>query len=164
MIRNLTLFAVTFVAGALIALATRAAWFDPHRHAAAEPAAGGEYAPMVSNPLTPAPSSASPVSSPAPTIPTTGTLSSVSPGAATAPHAHHGASTPAAPTVSPETAATAPVNTVCAICGMDVDPKLPTAVYQGKTIGFGCKMCPAKFKADPDRYGPYYLRNEVIKK
>jgi YHS domain-containing protein len=56
------------------------------------------------------------------------------------------------------------VNTVCAICGMDVDPRLPTQQYQGKTIGFGCRMCPPKFKADPDRYGPAYLRNEVIKK
>ena len=26
------------------------------------------------------------------------------------------------------------------------------------------KTLPPKFKADPDRYGPYYLRNEVIKK
>jgi hypothetical protein len=58
----------------------------------------------------------------------------------------------------------APVNTVCAICGMAVDPKLPTLEYQGKRIGFGCKMCPPKFKADPDKYGPYYLRNEVIKR
>jgi hypothetical protein len=45
---------------------------------------------------------------------------------------------------------------------MDVDPKLPTAEYQGKTIGFGCRMCPPKFKAAPDRYGPHYLRNEVV--
>jgi hypothetical protein len=57
-----------------------------------------------------------------------------------------------------------PVNTVCAICGMKVDPKLPTLEYQGKRIGFGCKMCPPKFKAEPDKYGPYYLRNEVIKR
>lgn len=57
----------------------------------------------------------------------------------------------------------APVNTVCAICGMPVDPKLPTATYRGKVIGFGCKMCPPKLKAEPDKYGPYYLRNEVIK-
>ena len=57
-----------------------------------------------------------------------------------------------------------PVNTVCAICGMAVDPKVPTAEYQGKTIGFGCKMCPPKFKADPDRYGPLYLKNEVVKR
>jgi hypothetical protein len=57
-----------------------------------------------------------------------------------------------------------PVNTVCAICGMKVDPKLPTLEYRGKRIGFGCKMCPPKFKAEPDKYGPYYLRNEVIKR
>lgn len=55
-----------------------------------------------------------------------------------------------------------PVNTVCAICGMAVDPKLPTATYQGKTIGFGCRMCAPKFQAEPDKYGPLYLRNEVI--
>ena len=68
-------------------------------------------------------------------------------------HAAHGAA-PAAK----------PVNTVCAICGMDVDPNLPTAQYQGKTIGFGCKMCPPKFKAEPDKYGPLYLRNEVVER
>ena len=68
-------------------------------------------------------------------------------------HAGHTVPMPAGP----------PVNTICAICGMAVDPKLPTLTYQGKTIGFGCKMCPPKFKAEPDKYGPYYLRNEVIK-
>ena len=56
------------------------------------------------------------------------------------------------------------VNTVCAICGMKVDPKLPTLEYQGKQIAFGCRMCPPKFKANPDKYGPYYLRNEVMPK
>jgi YHS domain-containing protein len=70
---------------------------------------------------------------------------------------HHA---PAAP--APARTAT-PVNTLCAICGMDVDPALPTAEYQGKTIGFGCRMCPPKFKADPEKYGPAYLRNEVLK-
>jgi YHS domain-containing protein len=45
---------------------------------------------------------------------------------------------------------------------MEVDPDLPTAEYQGKTIGFGCKACPPKFKANPDNYGPAYLRNEVV--
>jgi YHS domain-containing protein len=78
---------------------------------------------------------------------------------------------PAHPTESPslkpsvaDAPSAPPVNTVCAICGMKVDPKLPTLEYQGKRIGFGCKMCPPKFKADPDKYGPYYLRNEVIKR
>jgi hypothetical protein len=56
----------------------------------------------------------------------------------------------------------APVNTVCAICGMNVDPKLPTATFQGKTIGFGCKACPPKFAAEPERYGPSALKNQVV--
>ena len=77
---------------------------------------------------------------------------SAPPATAADPHANHGP------------AAGQPVNTVCAICGMDVDPNLPTAEYQGRTIGFGCRMCPPKFKADPDRYGPSYLKNEVIKR
>ena len=45
---------------------------------------------------------------------------------------------------------------------MEVDPSVPTAEYKGQTIGFGCRMCPPKFKADPDKYGPAYLRNEVL--
>lgn len=75
-------------------------------------------------------------------------------------HAGHGAAAPAAAS-SP---AGKPVNSVCAICGMPVDPNLPTLEYQGKTIGFGCKLCAPKFKAEPDKYGPLYLRNEVIKR
>ncbi|AOS44071.1 YHS domain protein [Lacunisphaera limnophila] len=137
MIRNTFVFLAAFVASALIALVVRATMFQPHAGHEGHPAAGGEYTPMVSNPLTPA-------SPPA--------------AAAADPHAGHGAA--AAPTAE----SVKPVNTVCAICGMEVDPKLPTLQYQGKTIGFGCKMCPPKFKADPDRYGPAYLRNEVIKK
>jgi YHS domain-containing protein len=69
----------------------------------------------------------------------------------------------AAPATAPAPAGKS-VNTVCAICGMAVDPKLPTLDYQGRTIGFGCKLCAPKFKADPDKYGPLYLRNEVIKR
>jgi YHS domain-containing protein len=87
------------------------------------------------------------------------------------PHARHETATghvshssPQPTTANPATGAVAPVNTLCAICGMAVDPTLPTAEYQGKTIGFGCRMCPPKFKAEPDRYGPLYLRNEVIKR
>lgn len=137
MIRNTFVFLAAFVASALIALVVRATMFQPHAGHEGHPAAGGDYAAMVSNPLTPtAPPEAVPAD----------------------PHAGHG--TMAAPAAD----AGKPVNTVCAICGMEVDPKLPTLQYQGKTIGFGCKMCPPKFKADPDRYGPAYLRNEVIKK
>jgi YHS domain-containing protein len=133
MIRNIFIFLGTFVAGALIALVARAALFKPEAGQPAAPAPKADYAPMVSNALTPAP--------------------------APDPHVGHSATTAAT-----TRAAAKPVNTVCAICGMAVDPKMPTMEYQGKTIGFGCKLCAPKFKADPDRYGPAYLRNEVIKK
>lgn len=64
---------------------------------------------------------------------------------------------------APPAAAAGPVNTVCAICGMEVDPDLPAATYAGKQVGFGCKACPPKFKANPDKYGPAALRNEVVR-
>lgn len=67
-----------------------------------------------------------------------------------------------APTPAAAAAATTPVNTICAICAMPVDPKIPTAQYHGTTIGFGCKMCPAKFAADPEKYGPAFLTNRVV--
>ncbi len=77
----------------------------------------------------------------------------------------------AAPAVDPHAVHTAPaavpaatVNTVCPICGMDVDPDLKPATYQGKLVGFGCAACPPRFAKDPDRYGPSALRNEVVKK
>ncbi len=59
-------------------------------------------------------------------------------------------------------AALATVNSVCAICGMDVDPSLPPAEYKGKLVGFGCRMCPPKFAADPDRWGPAALENRIV--
>lgn len=60
--------------------------------------------------------------------------------------------------------AVAVVNTVCAICGMDVDPDIKPAAFQGKLVGFGCAACPPKFAKDPDRYGPSALSNEVAPK
>lgn len=147
MTRNIFIFLGTFVTGALIALVARAAMFSPHKGHEGHPAPGGDYAGMVSNSLAPANTAAKPAdkanAAPAENV------------TAVDPHAGHGNASAAA-------ANEKPVNTVCAICGMDVDPKLPTLEYQGKKIGFGCKMCPPKFKADPDKYGPYYLRNEVI--
>jgi hypothetical protein len=152
MTRNIFIFLGTFVVGALIALFARAAMFAPHAGHEGHPAPGGEYAGMVSNALTPAKNTAAKGSHATP--------ASNSKTAAADPHANHGASAAA-----PASAANdKPVNTVCAICGMDVDPKVPTLEYQGKKIGFGCKLCPPKFKAEPDRYGPIYLRNEVIKR
>lgn len=150
MIRNIFIFLGTFAAGALIALVARAALFKPHAGHEGRTTGGGDYAPMVTNALTPAKAGESPA---APATPP-----AAKPAAAD-PHAGHGAAT------TPAAKATGkPVNTVCAICGMDVDPKLPTLEYKGQTIGFGCKMCAPKFKAEPDRYGPIYLRNEVIRK
>lgn len=143
--RNLSLFLATFVLGALLALVTRAALLNPHADQSPQTTAAGDYAPMVSNAATAAAPDGS-RTAPAP----------ASAAATTDAHAHHAAAA-AAPA-----AADQPVNTVCAICGMPVDPKVPFAQYQGKTIGFGCKMCRPKFEADPDRYGPAYLRNEVL--
>ena len=84
-------------------------------------------------------------------------------------HDAYASPTPA-PTVTPApehqhasaAAEAKPVNTVCAICGMKVNPKLGTALYQGQVIGFGCKACPAKFAANPDLYGPAAIERRVV--
>lgn len=136
MTRSLIIFLATFAVGALIALVARAALFAPHAAREANAVGGGDYAPMVTNTLAPRDAAATPA--PATSAATTSTAVA--------------------------SADAKPVNTVCAICGMSVDPKLPTATYQGKTIGFGCKMCPPRFAKDPDRWGPLYLNNEVVKR
>jgi hypothetical protein len=146
MTRSILLFISTFLVGAIIALVARAALFQPHAQHEAAPVGGGDYAPMVTNKLAPA----TPAPKPAPAVED---------------HSAHGATTSSnAGTTSVASADDKPVNTVCAMCGMDVDPNLPTATYQGKTIGFGCRMCPPRFHKDPDRWGPLYLRNEVVKR
>lgn len=141
MIRNIVIFLVTFAVGAVVALATRAALHEPHSEATATAVA--DHSSMVDNALVPA--------EPA----TSDTKASIAGEASD--HSAHAANATKSAASSP-----APVNSVCAICGMEVDPKLPTAEYQGKTIGFGCRMCRPKFEANPDKYGPAYLRNEVI--
>ena len=146
MTRNIFIFIGTFVVGALIALVARAALFNPHAGHEAHAGTRAEYSGMVSNPLVPANSGAGATSA-KPTTPSTNAPSSQE-------HPNHGK--------SPTATSAKPVNSVCAICGMPVDPTIPTVEYQGKTIGFGCKMCPPKFKADPDLYGPLYLKNEPI--
>lgn len=139
MTRQIFIFVATFLVGALAALAARTALHDPHAHSATADLPAAAH---------PAPA---PVSDPAPSAHAANHQTEHAGGAAAKASASAVASTDA------------PVNTVCAICGMNVDPKLPTLEYQGKKIGFGCRMCPPKFKADPDKYGPFYLRNEVIK-
>lgn len=144
--KSIFTFLATFVLGALIALAARTSLHDPHagHDTAGATTTRGDYAPMVNN---------------SPPEPTT------SPTSPPSPSSHSSHPTPNHTTATPATARPgAPVNTVCAICGMKVDPSLPTMEYQGQTIGFGCKMCPPKFQAEPDKYGPSYLRNEIIKR
>lgn len=140
--KSILLFLAPFVLGALIALATRTALHDPHagHDLSGSTTTRGDYAAMVNNsPPSPSSRASHPAPTPKPTPATAvAATSAASPGK--------------------------PVNTLCAICGMKVDPSLPTVEYQGQTIGFGCKMCPPKFKTDPDRYGPSYLRNEIIKR
>ncbi len=77
---------------------------------------------------------------------------------APAPHDHGAATmTPSAPAT-----AAATVNSTCAICGMPVNPAFGTALYKGKLVGFGCKTCPPKFKAEPEKYGEAALTNQVV--
>lgn len=160
MIRNTSIFVATFVFGALIALVARAALHDPHTSNDVHTGGDAERAPMVGNALTPA------VTARSASAPDHNQHASESSKAEE--HSGHGAQ----PAPDADNASHAkkdgekddgkPVNTICAICGMEVDPNLPTATYQGKTIGFGCRMCPPKFKKNPDKYGPYYLRNELV--
>ncbi len=45
-----------------------------------------------------------------------------------------------------------PVNKMCAVeTDQPIDPKV-TIVYNGKTYGFCCKDCLAKFNANPEKY------------
>ncbi|HTO04575.1 MAG TPA: YHS domain-containing protein [Opitutus sp.] len=148
--RNVFIVIGTFVLGALIALIARTAMYQPHAAGEAQTTGGGEYSAMVSNPLKPATSESA--TSPAKTQPARAKAT------AHDSHDHENA------TLATSSSTDATVNDVCAICGMKVNPDLETLEYQGKTIGFGCKLCAPKFKADPDRYGPAYLKNEVIKR
>lgn len=84
------------------------------------------------------------------------------------PYAAPAPAAPAAPAQLPDPGplATEPavVNTICPVCGMDVDPETAVQVWQGHRIGLGCAACPAKFAAHADYYGPYALRNEKAPK
>ena len=56
-----------------------------------------------------------------------------------------------APATAPATQA-AIFNKTCPVGGEDVDPKVKTVAYKGKTIGFCCEECIGDFKKDPDKY------------
>jgi len=145
--RHVFIFLGTFLAGAVIAFGARAALHDPHAgHVATTPATASE------TPAVGAGDSRGAAATPMATEPGSS-------------HGSHGM-TEAAPAPAPDTTKPAAdagaVNTVCAICGMKVNPKIPTETYQGKKVGFGCGACPAQFRANPDKYGPAALRNEVV--
>jgi len=55
-------------------------------------------------------------------------------------------------TKTPETTAKTVANKECPVMGGDVDPKIPTAEWDGKTIGFCCEAgkCKEKFLAMSD--------------
>ncbi len=129
--RLVIIFCICFAVGATVALIARSALHRPYADQ-----------PMSDQPMSDQP------------IPAT-----------TPPHAMHDLQNhdqsrhvPTATTVANGDAAKA-INTICAICGMEVDATIPTATYQGKQIGFGCALCPAKFAREPDRYGPSALQN-----
>jgi YHS domain-containing protein len=142
MTRHLVVFIVTFAVGAVIAVVLRTGSHKPYQDAG-HPALGV---------AAPAPASAS---------------------ATPAGHAGHGgvAMAPASATAALASATAAPasataaattVNTVCSICGMKSDASLGTIEYKGKQVGFGCKACPPKFKAEPEKYGEAALKNQVV--
>ena len=145
--KHLSFFVVAFAFGCVAALAARSVWFKPYVDHTGHPAAP-DYSQMVTNPSAPAVDPHA--GHEAPAQPTPAPAPAQAPAAD--PHAGHGAATTTGATV----------NTVCAICGMDVDPAIKPASYQGKLVGFGCRMCPPKFARDPDRYGPAALENKVV--
>ena len=148
MTKHLFSFLAAFAIGAVAALVARSAWFDPHAGHTGHPTTA-DYKPMVNNSSTPAADPhAGHRESPAPA---SSAVPAKEPAPLADPHAGHGAMS-----------APATVNTVCPICGMDVDPSLKPASYQGKLVGFGCRMCPPKFARDPERYGPAALANKVV--
>jgi len=60
---------------------------------------------------------------------------------------------PPPPGAKPKSSAVAavPINQVCPVSGKPVDPA-HTVVDQGKTIGFCCEKCAAKFSANPEQF------------
>ena len=158
MIRHIVVFVVTFAIGAGIAVILRTGSRHPY----------AEHADHATPPMATAMAEAPPSSAvQAPPSAEPATAMAMPASAAPAPqpehaeheHDHGHAASPAAP--APPADAT-PVNTICAICGMPVDPALGTATYKGSVIGFGCKTCLPKFKADPAKYGEAALKNQVV--
>lgn len=192
MIRHLVIFAVTFAVGALIAVILRTGSHKPYEGHTGHPAPGAAsaapataydaadpHAGHSAGAMTPAADAhqghdaampmdmemGKPADAASPgehaghagmAMPPPAADATPAPGDAHAGHQQDQAAASTAP------AATAAVNTICAVCGMPVDPTLGTIAYKGKLIGFGCKTCPAKFRADPAKYGEAALKNQVV--
>ena len=58
------------------------------------------------------------------------------------------------PATKPATTQQAAVNAKCPITGEDVDSKVTTTTYDGKTYAFCRADCIATFKKDPAKYAP----------
>ena len=56
------------------------------------------------------------------------------------------------PADKPAATQPAPVNKKCPVSGEDVDAKGKTVQYKGKTVGFCCDKCLAKFAREPQKY------------
>ena len=50
-----------------------------------------------------------------------------------------------------------PVNTTCIMSGKPVKEGV-TSEYKGKTVGFCCNNCKAKFDSNPDKFGKKIAR------
>lgn len=157
MIRTLVIFVSCFALGAVLALVARAALHRPD---------AGMEAPMMAEPtMVPAASDA-----PAgphhhhhdetPTAPPASADPAPAPHHDDATHAQDGAAAQPAP--SGAASASKPINTICPVCGFEVDAGLPVSLYRGHVVGFGCltNRCKVKFDADPERYGPAALANK----
>ncbi len=128
-------FIVALIVGAAIMLVVRSVAHDPH-----------------ANHTAPAAPAASPGATPS--------------APAADPHAGH-----APATVAPEVAAPAAdapaeprtVNSICPICGMDVDPALGIWHFHGKPIGIGCRACIEPMNTHIERYGPAALENKRVR-
>jgi|GEM_PF-1113582 YHS domain-containing protein len=159
MSRALVILAISFAIGAALALTVRAGLHRPYaasdmpapvKHGAAAAAASPAPAPAPADDDQHAPRfhAAAPPPAAAPAAPP----------AATAKPGAEGLTTRGvlAPRPGIDT-----VNTICPVCGFEVDLSLPTSSYHGKAIGFGClpKRCKEKFDADPEYFGPAALQN-----
>ncbi len=147
------LFVICFAVGAIGALIGRAALYHPYSEQAQADATTSAMTSMDS-PVNPAENTSPSAKAQSPS------------------HVDHGDKTPepshpspddAAPMTAATQAVKSTVNTVCPICGMDVDPAIESMTYQGKQVGLGCAKCPPKFKREPDRYGPAALDNRKAK-